>query len=74
LEIRIGIQHSPRELSFETGETPEQLQKTLSAALESGSSLVSLADAKGVTDLIPVGSISYVEIGSDTSRRVGFVN
>lgn len=74
MEIRIGIQHSPRELSFDSGETAEQLHAKLSAALDSGSSLVSLADAKGVTYLIPAASIAYVEIGSDTSRRVGFVN
>lgn len=74
MEIRIGIQNSPRELNFETSESPAELQKALASALEASAPLVSLTDAKGVTYLVPTASISYVEIGSDTSRRVGFVN
>lgn len=74
MEIRIGIQNSPRELNFETSDSPAELQKTLAEALESNASLVSLTDAKGVTYLVPTTSISYVEIGTDSSRRVGFVS
>lgn len=74
MEIRIGIQNSPRELNFETGDSAADLQKTLASALESNAPLVSLTDSKGVTYLVPTASISYVEIGSDTARRVGFVN
>ena len=74
MEIRIGIQNSPRELSFESNETATDLQKTLSAALESSAPLLSLSDAKGVMYLVPTASIAYVEVGADSSRRVGFVS
>lgn len=74
MEIRIGIQNSPRELSFESNESAADLQKTLSAALESSAPLLSLSDAKGVMYLVPTASIAYVEVGADSSRRVGFVS
>lgn len=73
MEIRIGILNSGRELSFETSETAESIRKTVAEALESGSTHVTLKDAKGSTYIVPTSGLAYVELGSEESRRVGFV-
>ncbi len=74
MEIRIGIQNSPREISFETNDGAAELQKTIANAIETSQALVSLSDTKGATYLIPTSAIAYVEVGADSSRKVGFVN
>ncbi|GAA2838673.1 uncharacterized protein DUF3107 [Leucobacter komagatae] len=71
MEVRIGINQSARELSFETDATAEELSTLIQAE---ATGLVSLADNKGRTFLVNRESISYVELGSDTSRKVGFVS
>lgn len=73
MDIRIGIANSPRELNFESSQTPAEIEKTVAAALTDGGTHVSLTDNKGKVYLVPVASLSYVEIGSEESRRVGFV-
>ena len=71
MEVRIGINQSARELSFETDSTPEELAALIQAE---STGLVSIADSKGRTFLVNRESITYVELGSDTSRKVGFVS
>lgn len=73
VDIRIGIANSPREISFESSQTAAEVSKAVSAALESDAKLVSLTDDKGKIYLVPTASLSYVEIGSEESRRIGFV-
>lgn len=73
MEIRIGITNSPRELSFETNESPAQIEQTVSEALASGTGHLSLKDNKGKLYLVPVAGLAYVEIGTEESRRIGFV-
>ncbi len=73
VDIRIGIANSPREINFETSQSSSAIEKTVSDALESGSKFVKLTDSKGNVYLVPVDSLAYVEIGSEESRRVGFV-
>ena len=74
MDIRIGIKHSPRELSFDTSDTAAQLEEKLSSSLESGAKLISLTDTKGNVFLVPPKAISYLEIGAEESRRVGFIS
>ncbi|RFA14026.1 ATP-binding protein [Subtercola boreus] len=73
MEIRIGIAHTPRELSFETNQSPDEIEQTVSAALTSGTGHLSLKDNKGKLYLVPVAGLTYVEIGTEESRRIGFV-
>jgi hypothetical protein len=73
VDIRIGITNSPREISFESTQTSAEVEKVVSAALESGAKLIKLTDGKGNVYLVPTGSLAYFEIGSEESRRVGFV-
>lgn len=72
MEIRIGIANS-RELSFDSNETADAVKNTIASALDSKAAYVTLADAKGATYVIPTAGIAFVEVGTDQSRRVGFV-
>ncbi|PRY69441.1 uncharacterized protein DUF3107 [Glaciihabitans tibetensis] len=73
MDIRIGIANSPREINFETAQSPAEFEKVVADALESDSKFVKFSDDKGKIYLVPVASLSYVEVGSEASRRVGFV-
>lgn len=73
VDIRIGILNSPRELAIESGQTAEEVAAAITAAVEKGAPLVTLVDNKGKQFLVPTAAIGYVEIGSDSARRVGFV-
>lgn len=72
MEIRIGILNS-RELSFETDASATEVQQQVLTALDQNANHVVLKDAKGSSYIIPTANIGYVELGSDQSRRVGFV-
>lgn len=73
MEIRIGIANTGRELNFEADETAASVKKAVAAALDSGASHLSLADNKGNTYIVPTTALAYVELGTEESRRVGFV-
>ncbi len=73
VEIRIGIANSPRELSFETSQPAAEIEKIVAEALDAGASFFKLSDDKGKVYLVPTASFAYIEVGSDQSRRVGFV-
>ena len=73
MEIRIGLADTARELNFETDDAPEAVKKTVTDALEAGNAVVSFTDSRGSSYIIPTARIAFVEVGSDQSRRVGFV-
>jgi hypothetical protein len=73
VDIRIGIANSPRELSFESSQAAAEIEKIVSAALDGGATFIKLSDDKGKVYIVPVASFSYLEVGSESSRRVGFV-
>lgn len=73
VDIRIGIANSPRELTFESSQTPAEVEQIVSAALESDAKFIKLTDDKGKLYIVPTASFSYLEVGSETTRRVGFV-
>ena len=73
MDIRIGIQNSARELSFESNQTAAEIETQVSQAIDSGAKILKLKDNKGRLFLVPVSSIGYVECGAEESRRVGFI-
>ncbi|WP_066040349.1 DUF3107 domain-containing protein [Herbiconiux solani] len=73
MDIRIGIANSPRELNFESSQSPADIEQLVSEALSGSGSHLSLKDNKGKLYVVPLASLAYVEIGSEESRRVGFV-
>jgi len=71
MEIKIGVQYSPREISLESEEKPETISKAVDAAISAGS-LLKLTDDRGRTVIVPGDKITYVELGPASSRKVGF--
>lgn len=73
MDIRIGIHHAPRELSFDTDVSVADIEQKFSTALSS-SGVLRLTDSKGQEYLIPASSVAYIEFGTAQSRPVGFVS
>ena len=73
MDIRIGIINAPRELSFESDRPAEEITQTVSQALEGAASFLSLVDDKGNRYIVPTAHLGYVEVGSEETRRIGFV-
>lgn len=71
MEIRIGVQHVNREVVLESNEALAAVQKSIDAALSSGS-LLTLTDEKGRTVIVPGDKIAFIEIGAQAAGRVGF--
>ncbi len=72
MDIRIGIQNA-RELSFETSASAVDVQKAVTTALSDGEAHVTFTDTKGNSLIVPTAGIAFVELGTEESRRVGFV-
>lgn len=72
MEIRIGVQHSPREIVVESDEEATTLLESLRAAIADGTP-VTLHDRKGRDVLIPGAKVAYAEVSTEEPRRVGFL-
>jgi hypothetical protein len=73
MEVRIGVVHTAKELTFETDAEPDAIVKSLEDAIAKGVSLVWLEDGKGRRVGIPADKVGYVElIVDDGTRKVGF--
>ncbi|MCT4355422.1 DUF3107 domain-containing protein [Streptomyces sp. P9(2023)] len=72
MEVKIGVQHAPREIVLESGQSAEEVESAVADALAGKAQLLSLTDEKGRKVLIPAEKIAYVEIGEPAVRRVGF--
>lgn len=76
MEVKIGVTDSARELVIASAQTPDEVEKLVTAALkeaEAGKGAVlALTDEKGRRILVQAGKIAYVEIGVADTRRVGF--
>ncbi|GAA2050695.1 MULTISPECIES: DUF3107 domain-containing protein [Streptomyces] len=72
MEIKIGVQHTPREISLESGQSAKEVETAVAEALSGDSKLLSLTDENGRKILVPADRIAYVEIGQPAVRRVGF--
>ncbi|MGW2814979.1 DUF3107 domain-containing protein [Streptomyces sp. NPDC001415] len=72
MEVKIGVQHAPREIVLESGQSAEEVESAVSDALAGKAQLLSLTDDKGRKVLVPADKIAYVEIGEPAVRRVGF--
>lgn len=71
MEVKIGVQYAARELTIETDESAEAVEKLVSEAVSSGG-VLALTDHKGKKTVVPGEKIAYVEIGTGTPGRVGF--
>ncbi|MEU2183059.1 DUF3107 domain-containing protein [Streptomyces thermolilacinus] len=72
MEVKIGVQHAPREIVLESGQSAEDVERAVAEALSGKAQLLSLEDDKGRKVLVPADRLAYVEIGEPAVRRVGF--
>ena len=73
MDIRIGIANSPREINFESSQSSAEIEKIVATALDTDAKFVSLKDDKGKLYIVPTAALAYLEMGSEESRRIGFV-
>ena len=71
MEVKIGVQHAPREIVFETTEDPAEIEKRIAEAVAKDGTF-SIDDTRGRRILVPGNRIAYVEMGSGTPGQVGF--
>ncbi|SEN52181.1 DUF3107 domain-containing protein [Actinacidiphila rubida] len=72
MEVKIGVQHAPREISIESAQTAEEVEKAVADALSGTAALLTLEDEHGRKVIIPADRLAYIEIGEPATRRVGF--
>ena len=72
MEVKIGVQFAPRELSLESSQSPDEVAKAVSDALKADLGVLTLVDEKGRRVLVPADKLAYVEIAENEQRRVGF--
>ncbi|WP_438485956.1 DUF3107 domain-containing protein [Streptomyces sp. S186] len=72
MEVKIGVQHTPREIVLESGQSAEEVERAVSEALTGKAELLSLTDEHGRKVLVAADRLAYVEIGEPSIRRVGF--
>ena len=73
MEVKIGVQHTPREISFESAQSPAEIEKAVTDALVKPDGVLKLTDDKGRRIMVLGARIAYVEIAEAETRRVGFV-
>jgi uncharacterized protein YccT (UPF0319 family) len=72
VEVRIGVKGAARELSIESAQSADEIQKIVDAALKDGTPTMTLVDEKGRRVMIATDKLAYVEIAEADSRRVVF--
>jgi hypothetical protein len=75
VEVKIGVQHSPRELVIDSPRSPDEIAAEVSTAMAGGTKdgLLTLVDDRGRRVVVPVDRIAYIEIAQPDQRRVGFI-
>ncbi|GAA2924602.1 DUF3107 domain-containing protein [Streptomyces mexicanus] len=72
MEVKIGVQHAPREIVLESGQSPEEVERAVAEALTGSTKLLTLVDEHGRKVLVPAERLAYVELGEPAPRKVGF--
>ena len=73
MEVKIGVLHTPREITLDSNQTPAEVEEIVAAALKSVDGQLSLTDERGRRVIVPANLIAYIEIAQADGRRVGFV-
>jgi len=71
VEVKIGVQYGPRELSLESSQSPAEVETAVAEAVAAGG-MLTLMDDRGRRVMIPVDKLAYVEIAESSPRPVGF--
>ena len=73
MEVKIGVQHSSREIVLDSLQSADEVSAAVSTAITKGG-LLSLEDDRGRRIVVPGEKIAYVEIGAPATRKVGFAS
>lgn len=71
MDIKIGMDNVGREVSLDVNLDSARVLELVDEAISNGT-ILRLEDRKGNKVLIPGAKIAYVELGSDSSRPIGF--
>ncbi|MGC3021556.1 MULTISPECIES: DUF3107 domain-containing protein [unclassified Brevibacterium] len=71
MEIKIGVKQTQREITLETDEDSKALAARVEEKIQSDG-LLTFTDTKGRQIFVPAASLGYLELGTETARRVGF--
>lgn len=74
MDVRIGMKNAAREIAFETELSAKEVIAKIEKAAKNEDLFVSFSDNKNSEWFVTVANINFVEFGSVTGRRVGFVN
>ncbi|KRV47094.1 ATP-binding protein [Wenjunlia vitaminophila] len=72
MEVKIGVQHAPREITLECAQSVEEVERAVTEAIGGKAQVLSLMDEHGRRVLVPADKLAYVEIGEQAARKVGF--
>jgi len=73
MDVRIGVLHSPKELSLEVAETAAEVEASVNDVLAGKGGVLWLTDVSGRRVGVPAERVVYVEIEADgAAKRVGF--
>ncbi len=73
MEVRIGVIHTPKEITIEVDGDPDDVAKAVDLALGHDDQVLWLMDVKGRRVGVPGARVAYVEIETDIdAKRVGF--
>lgn len=73
MEIKIGVNNIPREVSIDAQASADEVEQALRTAITDDGLLV-LTDEKGRKLMVPARQIGYLDLGQEHSRPVGFGN
>ena len=71
MEVKIGVQHAPRELVVDTDETPRR-SRSWSPRRSPPTACSPSPTPRAAGSLVPADRIAYVEIGGGVAGQVGF--
>ncbi|MFE7166578.1 DUF3107 domain-containing protein [Streptomyces sp. NPDC057616] len=69
MEVKIGVQHAPREIVLESGQSAEEVERIVADALAGKAQLLTLVDEHGRKVLVPAERLAYVELGEPERRH-----
>jgi hypothetical protein len=73
MEVRIGVVHTPKELTLELEASLDEVKHSVEKAFSDDDGVLWLTDSRGRTVGVPAERIAYVELEADGStKRVGF--
>jgi len=72
VEVKIGVLHTPREITLESIQTPDEVAEAVAEALKSVDGQLVLTDERGRKIIVPANLVAYVEIAQADSRLIGF--